>query len=190
MTVIGFVRHGVTAWNKERRAQGSSDIPLDLDGVEMAHRIAERLSGETWDIIFTSPLVRARKTAELIALRKENIDLVVDSRLGETGGGQIEGTTEAERILKWGASWNSLDLGRESNEQVLSRGLNFIDEIGQTYSDEKVLVVSHGSFIRKLIKALVPEDDLDEALANTSITIIQLNEGGNHCIVHNCTKHL
>ena len=46
MTIIGFVRHGVTAWNKEGRAQGSSDVPLDEEGMEMAERVADRLANE------------------------------------------------------------------------------------------------------------------------------------------------
>ena len=67
MTTIGFVRHGVTAWNKEGRAQGSSDIPLDEEGIEMAEHVANRLATESWDVIYTSHLLRAKKTAEIIA---------------------------------------------------------------------------------------------------------------------------
>ena len=70
MTTIGFVRHGVTAWNKEGRAQGSSDIPLDDEGIEMAEHVAKRLAEEQWDVIYTSPLIRAKKTAEIIAAEK------------------------------------------------------------------------------------------------------------------------
>ena len=67
MTIIGFIRHGVTAWNKEGRAQGSTDVPLDEEGIAMAERVAERIAKEQCDVIYTSPLIRAKKTAESIA---------------------------------------------------------------------------------------------------------------------------
>ena len=102
MTTIGFVRHGVTAWNKEGRAQGSSDIPLDEEGIQMAEHVAKRLENEHWDVIYSSHLIRAKKTAEIIAERKPDVEFFVDDRLRELGGGQVEGTTEAERIEKWG----------------------------------------------------------------------------------------
>ena len=71
ITTFGFIRHGVTAWNKEGRAQGSSDVPLDQEGIEMAQRLAERLAMEQWDVIYTSPLIRAAKTAEIIGERED-----------------------------------------------------------------------------------------------------------------------
>ena len=115
MTIIGFVRHGVTAWNKEGRAQGSSDIPLDGEGIEMAKRVAVRLSKEHWDVIYTSHLLRAKKTAEIIAEQMPGIALVEDARLREIGGGMVEGTTEAERIEKWGKEWRQQDMGFETH---------------------------------------------------------------------------
>ena len=190
MTTIGFVRHGVTSWNKEGREQGSSDVPLDAEGIQMAKRIADRLAEEDWDVIYTSPLVRAKMTAELIAKKKPDIALIVDNRLREMGGGLVEGTTEEERIAKWGPAWKSLEMGFESNEEIMSRGLGLVEDIVEAYPGKRVLVVSHGSFINKLIKALVPTQRFDAALDNTSLTIIKLQGDGNFCSLYNCTKHL
>ncbi|MBO0602985.1 histidine phosphatase family protein [Sporosarcina sp. E16_3] len=190
MTTIGFVRHGVTAWNKEGRAQGSTDIPLDEEGIEMAHRVAQRLSGEQWDVIYTSPLVRAAKTAEIIADSMPDIRLLSDNRLRESGGGLVEGLTLTERVQKWGHSWRKLDLGFEPKEEIISRGLDFIEEMKELFPDKRILVVSHGGFIGRLIKELVPYKDLTVDLANTSITIIKLQEDRNLCELFNCTKHL
>ena len=68
MTTIGFIRHGVTAWNKEGRAQGTTDVPLDDEGILMARKtVAKRLEKEHWDVIYTSPLIRAKHTAEIIS---------------------------------------------------------------------------------------------------------------------------
>ncbi|XUX06073.1 histidine phosphatase family protein [Sporosarcina sp. UB5] len=188
MTVIGFVRHGVTAWNKEGRAQGSSDIPLDDEGIDMAKRVADRLSTEQWDIIYTSDLQRAKKTAEIIAEKLPGVELVEDARLREIGGGKVEGTTEAERIEKWGKDWNQLDMGFEPLESIISRGMESLNEIKKKYAGKRVLVVSHGSFIIRMLNELVAESET--SLDNTSLTIVELNDGNNLCHLFNCTAHL
>ncbi|MGG0667372.1 histidine phosphatase family protein [Sporosarcina koreensis] len=190
LTIIGFVRHGVTAWNKEGRAQGSSDIPLDDEGIEMAERVAGRLSKEQWDVIYTSHLLRAKKTAEIIAEQMPGIELVKDSRLREVGGGMVEGTTEAERIEKWGKDWRQLDMGFESQEAVISRGMESIEDIHQKHTGKRVLVVSHGSFIKRMLNELVTETVYEENLDNTSLTIVELGDDKNLCELFNCTAHL
>lgn len=190
MTTIGFVRHGVTAWNKEGRAQGSSDIPLDEEGIKMAEYVAKRLSEEQWDVIYTSPLIRAKKTAEIIAAGKPGISLLEDNRLREFGGGQIEGTTEVERLEKWGQSWREMELGVEPNEEIISRGMAFIEDMKVAHAGQRVLVVSHGGFIKRLIGALVPDENLGAKVDNTSLTVVELRDEENLCRLFNCTNHL
>ncbi len=190
MTTVGFVRHGVTAWNKAGRAQGSSDIALDNEGIQMAESLSERLANEQWDVIYSSPLIRAKKTAEIISKRKPLLELFFDDRIRETGGGQIEGTTLDERIARWGESWRELDLGFELNDDVVTRGMSFIEEIKIKHPGQKVLVVSHGSFIRRLVEFLIPDKELNKKIDNTSVTIIELNETENHCKLYNCVVHL
>ncbi len=156
----------------------------------MSHLVAKRISGEQWDVIYTSPLIRATKTAEIIADSMPDAHLLTDNRLRESGGGLIEGMTEGERVKKWGYSWRKLNLGLESSEEIISRGLDFIEDMKELYPDKRILVVSHGGFIGRLIKELVPYKDLTVDLANTSITIIKLQEDRNLCELFNCTKHL
>ncbi|WP_172370969.1 histidine phosphatase family protein [Sporosarcina jiandibaonis] len=190
MTTIGFVRHGVTAWNKEGRAQGSSDIPLDEEGIQMAEHVANRLKDEQWDVIYSSHLIRAKKTAEIIAERKPGIEFFVDDRLREISGGQIEGTTEAERIERWGESWHELDLGMEAHEDLIARGMAFIEDVKAKHPNERVLVVSHGSFIRRLVRELVADEELNDSLGNTSVTVVKLQDETNYCELYNCMEHL
>jgi probable phosphoglycerate mutase len=190
MTRIGFVRHGSTAWNKEKRAQGSSDIPLDQDGIAEAQKLAERLRPEKWDVIYASPLSRAKQTAEIIKKTYGDIPLHFDARLRESGGGQIEGTIEQERILKWGENWRELDLGLEKREEVIERGLPAIEEIAANHPGQNVLIVSHGGFISHLLNELSPHTEMEGHLENTSLTKLIKTDGRWDCEKYNCTAHL
>ena len=160
-------------------------------GSEWQTQIAERLENEHWDVIYTSPLIRAKKTGELIVERKSSIELILDNRLRETGGGKAEGSTEAERISKWGESWRDVDMDAEPEAEVIARGLSFVNEIRAKHPDEKVLVVSHGSFIRTLLKELIDDEEIQRGkVGNTSLTIVKLGRVGNECSLFNCMAHL
>jgi len=190
MTQIAIIRHGTTSWNKAGKLQGHSDIPLDEEGVQQALKLGQRLAGETWDLIYSSHLLRARQTAAIIA-QELGIDTVIaDNRLGEAGGGLIEGTTEEERVGKWGASWKLLDLGMESNTEVVARGRSFIEELLTEHSGKKILLVTHGSFIRQMLDALLPAMHPTPAMKNTSITRLQFSNENWHCELFNCVSHL
>jgi len=190
MTKLGFIRHGSTAWNKERRAQGSSNIPLDQDGIRDAESLADRIMKEEWDVIYSSDLVRAMQTAEIVARNLQVGEVFLDSRLQEVNGGQIEGTTEPERIEKWGENWRDLDLGIESREMVIKRALSFIEEVTEKHKDQNVLVVSHGSYIRHVLRELVKDLKMEDHLENTSVSTVKVREGLWECELYNCTKHL
>lgn len=189
MFKIGFVRHGVTRWNKEGRAQGSSDIPLDEEGLEQARSLAERMEIGDWDVVYTSDLLRAKQTAEVLA-EKLGTKLYLDARLRERSGGLIEGTTEEERIQKWGPDWRELDVGFESDESIISRGLSFMEDISPHHQGQSVLIVSHGAFIKRLLNELMPDSGMDESLKNTSLTCLNHNGNGWDCDVYNWTEHL
>ncbi|MDW0110612.1 histidine phosphatase family protein [Sporosarcina aquimarina] len=190
MTTVGFVRHGVTAWNKQGRAQGSTDIPLDEEGIRMAVRVADRLAADGWDAIYTSPWKRAKRTAELIGEKISNADVMEDTRIRERAGGLIEGTTEADRRAKWGPEWKQLDLQGETHDSVITRGMSFIEEMQQRYPEGRVLAVSHGGFIKRLLSELLPGTTYEEPLGNTSLTIVKLDAEQNVCELFNCTEHL
>ena len=190
MTRIGFIRHGSTAWNKAGRAQGHTNIPLDAEGLNQAQRLAERLSKEKWDVIYSSDLTRTRQTAEAVHKKLGDKPIFFDERLREAGGGLIEGTTEAERIEKWGSDWRNLDLKRETKEDVEARGLPAIEEMLKKHPDQNILIVSHGAFNRHLLNKLVPVKDGHGPLNNTSVTKILLTADKWDCELFNCTHHL
>ncbi|SDJ99700.1 probable phosphoglycerate mutase [Paenibacillus sp. OK060] len=188
MATIALIRHGSTSWNKEGRAQGNSDIPLDQDGINQAELLATRLRSEDWNHIYSSTLARAKQTA-LIVGSAIGVDIHFDDRLRERSGGLIEGTTEEERIEKWGTGWIELDLGIEPIEIVQKRGGGFLEEIMMKHQGEKVLVVSHGALIQFNFINLVPDFPTKD-FGNTSITILKKIDNQWTCELHNCTKHL
>lgn len=190
MIKIGFVRHGVTDWNKERRAQGHSDVPLNAEGRLEAEKLAGRLQGERWDVIYTSDLARAKKTAETIRNKMKKVPIYFDSRLREVSRGLMEGTTEAERTAKWGPNWRELDLDMENMDEVLARAYSVMEHMIREQNGKNVLVVSHGTFIRNLLKELLPNADVDISLGNCSLTIVEKNEEAWELLLHNCTRHI
>ncbi|MBX0357436.1 histidine phosphatase family protein [Halobacillus sp. Nhm2S1] len=189
MTKVALIRHGSTPWNKEKRAQGSSDIPLDEEGMADARKLAERLHKETWDVLYSSPLKRAQQTAEFIS-EKVGLTIQFDSRIEEASGGQIEGTTETERIEKWGKDWRDLDLGMETPESVVSRGMSFMEDVLKKHEGKKVIVVSHGALISHLLRELDRERVRDEHMKNTSLSEVHLRDEQWYCERFNCTIHL
>lgn len=191
MTIIGIVRHGITDWNIQGIAQGSADVPLNDAGRMQAAAVAERLAGEEpWDMIVSSDLARAKETAEIISQKLALPISFFDTRLREMNGGEIEGTTEEQRVEKWGADWRQLDLGMESKEAVAQRGVDFIENISADFAGKRVLVVSHGGWIGITLRKLLPERFRKTNLENTSLTLLQYSENNWDCPLYNCIKHL
>ena len=189
MTRIGFIRHGNTDWNVEKRAQGQMDIPLNETGRQQAHALAERLQHEPWEIIYSSDLSRAADTAQAVAAAL-GLDVHKDERLREKSWGKLEGTTVEDRVKKWGNDWKSLQLDIETEESMKDRGLSFIKEICSKHPDQEVLVVSHGALLGRLFDSLIPDARTNELLGNTSLTIVTNSAGQWDCSLYNCTKHL
>ncbi|MBS4199163.1 histidine phosphatase family protein [Bacillus sp. FJAT-49732] len=189
MTQIVLIRHGITDWNTERRAQGQSDIPLNEEGRQQARALASRLKSEKWDLIFSSDLSRAKETADILA-KTLGLDVQTDHRLREMHKGETEGTTLEERINRWGSKWESLSLGIEDDKSITRRGTSFLSEIMKTYKGKRILVVSHGALIGNTIKGLIPSTNIDVFFHNTSMTTINYNGSDWNCELFNCAKHL
>lgn len=189
MTTIAFIRHGVTNWNLERRAQGQSDIPLNEDGVLQAKALGRRFEGEQWDAVYTSDLSRAKTTAETVG-KVLGLDVIADERLREVSFGDIEGTIEAERQERWGPNWKERDLNGEKTEEVYERAGSFMEEIRNRHKGQKVIVVSHGALLNDLFKMLLDEKFEHRRLDNTSVSIIDFAEDSCEMKLLNCSTHL
>lgn len=87
-----IVRHGETVWNRHHKVQGVADIPLAENGILLAEKTGEALKNVSFDLCITSPLVRARKTAELIlAKQAHKVPVKEDIRIREINFGVLEG---------------------------------------------------------------------------------------------------
>ena len=127
---LGFVRHGQTQWNLEGRLQGSSNIPLNDTGRMQAREAVDVLSGSGWEVVVSSPLDRARETAQIIA---DGLGLELGpsyEMLIERGYGQGEGMVEAEALERWPGKIGG---GIEPLESVVQRGHKAIEQIMADY---------------------------------------------------------
>ena len=188
---IGLIRHGKTDWNALGKIQGQTDTPLNAEGVAQAQALAERLSRDAckWDAVISSDLMRAYETARIIA-DKLSIPLwPADSRLRERYFGAIEGTTEHERIARWGADWRQSENGQEPDDIVRGRAVAFIEEMSRLHTTANLLVVTHGSLLAQLLKAMCADLE-DKPIVNMSFSILEREGNGWVPLLHNCTIHL
>ncbi|CAH0118766.1 histidine phosphatase family protein [Paenibacillus sp. CECT 9249] len=188
---IGLIRHGLTDWNALGKIQGQTDIPLNADGRKQAEAMASRLIDDAgpWDYIVSSNLSRALETARIIAERLDMPILPPDPRLIERSYGSVEGTTQEERVRRWGADWKRLDLGQETDASMQARGLDFIEDLYGRYPQSNILVVTHGSFLAQLYTALF-QDRFQEHIGNLSFTILERKDAEWIPLLYNCTRHL
>lgn len=189
MTTIGLVRHGVTDWNAVGRIQGQTNTTLNDEGRKQAELLGERLAGQQWDLIIASDLTRAWHTAEIINERL-GVPILSDARLREVNFGEVEGTTSAERIARWGEDWRDQDVGREKQEIIDERITAAIHDILAEHAGKSVLVVSHGALIINCLRLFVPQLDTSARLNNASLTVISYADERWDCSLYNCTNHL
>lgn len=149
---IGLIRHGETDWNAQMKLQGATDIPLNERGIEQAEDAARLLRGSDWTRIVTSPLGRARHTAEIIAaeLGFEEPMLVPD--LVERSFGALEG----EHVYRPDGSRMRIEHPTvEPVDVVVGRALGALASLAARFPEENVLVTTHGSIVRLTLDVLL-----------------------------------
>jgi probable phosphoglycerate mutase len=149
--VFAFIRHGQTDWNRDDRLQGSSDIPLNDTGRAQAHEAAALLRDGGWDAIVSSPLSRARETAEIIAA-----DLGIE--LGPSYPAFVErdyGINEGGSSSEIVARHPDRDYpGAESLASVVARGKAGLEQVAADFGERDTIIVCHGTIIRYTLAAL------------------------------------
>ena len=157
-TVALLVRHGETPLSAEKRMSGRGDPELTDRGRAQAQATAERMRGRTLSVVFSSPLRRARQTAEEIA-SAAGTDLVVEDGFVETDFGEWEGLTFAEIGARWPremAAWLAdpavAPPGGESFVETFARVRDARDRVVTAHPGESVVVVSHVTPIKSLLR--------------------------------------
>ena len=142
---IYLVRHGDTKWSPERRLAGRTDLPLTDDGEANAKKLAPRLAQIAFDRVYTTPLQRARRTAELAGFANR---AVVDPRLIEMSFGDYEGRTVQEiRVERPGYAY--LKDGCPNGETAADLGRR-VDSWLADQRTGTVLVFAHSVIMRVL----------------------------------------
>lgn len=144
---LWLARHGETEWSRDGRHTSHTDLPLTANGEQAAGALAPRLADQSFDLVVSSPLRRARQTARLAGFA----DPVVDPEITEWEYGEYEGITTAQihRSAPDWAIWTHGGPGGESPEQVAARVDTFIARV-RAQASRRALVFAHGHILRVL----------------------------------------
>jgi probable phosphoglycerate mutase len=174
MTMIYLVRHGETDWNRERRIQGSTDIPLNDTGRDQAATTGRLLATREWDGVYASPLSRAFETGAIIARELGLPAPGIVPALAERRYGEAEGLTGDEIDARFPGE--APVPGRESREDVAARTIPALIALAEQHSGESIVVVSHGGVIRTILTAVAPGAH-SEPIRNGSVHSFRHTDG-------------
>lgn len=171
LTTFYIVRHGETDWNKNKIMQGQKDIPLNETGEQQAKDLAQLFKDIDFDLAFSSDLIRAKRTAEIVALEHQ-LTVETTKLLRERSFGRYEGQPSAALIAQIKLlraltdderRKHKVDDESESDEEVIGRFITFLRETAITHPGKTVLVGAHGGFFHVMLVHLgilsYPESD-------------------------------
>ena len=187
-----IIRHGQTEWNKQKKLQGRSDILLNAYGIQLAKETKVGLENVKFDLAFTSPLKRAKKTAEIL-LAGRDVQLLEDRRIIEIGFGSYEGLCYAKdnynipdpdfmNFFEKPEAYHPAPDG-ESFEQLRARAADFLQELSEKkeYRESTILVSTHGAALCALlnvIKNSTIEKFWEGGLhKNCGLSIVEIKDG-------------
>jgi probable phosphoglycerate mutase len=198
MTYLFLVRHARSTWNAEGRMQGQADPPLDTLGRRQAGAVGERLGRAGLKAIYSSPLTRARQTAEAIAGRA-GLTVRYDDRLMERHLGEWTGLTGDEADEHSPELWSSGlwrlqgPPGGESYAQLTVRSGAVLEDILAAHPEQRVAVVSHGGLLSAYLIHLLglkPDSPIHFPFANTAISRVRVEDGHIHLLSLGDDRHL
>lgn len=165
---ITLVRHGETDYNKQNRIQGRANIPLNDEGRRQTKKLKETTDQETFDICFSSPLIRTVETAMILV--GDQTEIRIDERLLERDLGELEGKDrkDYDYIKYWDYNLNYGEKKVEKIQDIFKRTEDFIKYLEKYHKDKSILIVSHGATIRAL-HHILRKTDKNKDLCNFNI---------------------
>ena len=202
MTTLYLTRHGQTMWNLEKRLQGTQNSPLTKAGIMQAEDLRDRLKDIDVDIIYTSPLERAYKTAEIIKGNKE-IPLLVHNGLMEINFGAWEGMTleEIEGVEEYKYEYSKFfntpskytPFKGESVSDFVHRIQHSIIDIINENRGKNILIVTHGmtlKFLMTLFKSLDIDDIVSlPVMGQAALTHIEVQDNEYKILLEDDRSH-
>ncbi len=156
---IYLLRHGETDWNREGRAQGRQDIPMNENGLAQVRRTAEEFRSRNVPVqaILSSPLLRARTAAEIVAeaIGYPAEHIVIWPELTERSFGEAEGSTPQQRQEKYPDGQYP---GMESAQALCSRAAGVLKRCLEEYKGQTVLLAAHGMILKAVMAEAVGAD--------------------------------
>ena len=194
MRQITLIRHGITDWNITGKFQGHTDIPLSDEGRLQAQALAKHLKKAKVDIVYSSPLVRALETANIVF---PNRDIMQDERLKELYFGTFEGFTQAENekhpdYNQWVTDpFKKPAPQGESYEALRERAVEWMKALPE---DKHTIAFTHSGTIQMLISYIMgvehPKWRKRIYLRHTGITRVLFKDGEAIIERTNDTRHL
>lgn len=180
---IIFIRPGETEWNRQGKQQGWVASPLDVRGVQQAEKLAKVVPSIGVGAIYSSDLVRAKQTTEILA-RKLGLTPVYDERLRERSVGNWQGLTLNEIRDWYSREYAALQAdpdqfripGGESRLDVEKRMKAAIVDILAASSNETIAIISHTTAIKMCVRMLAGTDVEFNFVTNTSVTTLSRTE--------------
>ena len=182
---ILLVRHGLTDWNYTHRFQGRTDVPLNEAGLLQAEKTARRIESWPVDAVYSSPLTRARQTADIVTARLNKPTTIIDDLI-EVCFGSWEGLyfkekmeKKDETLMKWLADpFFNAPPGAEEWDSIKLRAERAVNSVLDS-EHKHIVIVSHGGIIRALLVmflGLDPHTVWKIRSSNCSLTGIEIKE--------------
>ena len=175
---IYLIRHGQTDWNLQGRFQGREDIALNENGILQAKDCGEAILGESFKAIITSPLSRAKRTAEIIADRiSVSVEhIITEEGITERDFSKVSGMTPKEREAFYTSGEKD---DKEPWENVCKRMMSCVKKYAEQFYDDNIIMVSHGASINSVLSTLSNGETGTGKilLKNACISIINYDNG-------------
>ncbi len=188
-----FLRHGETSWNRKHKVQGRTDIPLNDYGRYLAKKTYEGLKDTKFDLAYTSPLIRAKETAEIVLGEREipiiDEPLIQEMNFGVSegicfkGDGKEPGGDEFHKFFVDTANYKVPE-GGESVPELLERVGGFFDHLSKNkeLENKSILISTHGAALKAILNHIRGIDSVagfwgEGVPKNCSVTEVEVTNG-------------